>query len=538
LALAAGISYIPACRALWMNGGAVNHRRVLCLLALLPLITGLLAGARSGAQDKDKPLIWGADCDGGIPYVIKAEGDAAADEPDGPVTGFEADLRDALARQLRRRIVFKQLKFENLFMDLDQGHCDFAMNGLEITAKNTARAAFSRPYYLYQQQLVVRADEQAFVTLEECQKKKLTVGTLAGSAAVTVLQEQMFAPDQIKSYQDQDGLYEDLSLGRNIRGVLLDLPAAIYYTKPYPQLQYGVGQKFPGLKFLGQPFADGQYGIAVKQGNSQLLAQLNAALDALKKNGELKRVLEKWDLWNVDQYKLDVALTDESRPPPVWTFSSYFPLLLQGAYVTVQITLCGFALAMLIGLPLALMRLYGPWYLRALAIGYVEFFRGIPVLLLLYFLYYGLGHFAGNVWHVEWLKLSPYTAAILGFGLNYAAYEAEIYRAGISSIPLGQWEAAASLGMPPPLTFRRIILPQAIRVMLPPMTNDFVALFKDTSVVSIIAVTELSTEYQILTKSGGNYVEIGLCTAALYLIMSVPLGYLSRYLEKRWSVKG
>ena len=87
------------------------------------------------------------------------------------------------------------------------------------------------------------------------------------------------------------------------------------------------------------------------------------------------------------------------------------------------------------------------------------------------------------------------------------------------------------------LTFRRIVLPQAIRVILPPMTNDFVALFKDTSVVSIIAVVELSTRYQILTKSGGGYVEIGLCTAALYLIMSVPLGYLSRYLEKRWAAR-
>jgi polar amino acid transport system substrate-binding protein len=520
-----------------MNGGAVKHRCVLCLLALMPLTATMLA-ARSGAREQDEPLIWGADCDGGIPYVIKAKGEAAAEEPDGPVTGFEADLRDALARQLGRRIVFKQLKFENLFMDLDQGHCDFAMNGLEITAKNTARAAFSKPYYLYQQQLVVRNDEQAFATLDECRKKELPVGTLAGSAAVTVLEEMEFVRGQIKSYQDQDGLYEDLSLGRNIRAVLLDLPAAIYYTKPYPQLQYGMGQKFPGLKFLGQPFADGQYGIAVKKSNQHLLAQLNDALDVLKKKGELKQILEKWDLWNVDQYKLDVELKAESRPPPVWTFSDYFPLLMHGAYFTVLITLCGFGLAMLIGLPLALMRLYGPWYLRALATCYVEFFRGIPVLLLLYFLYYGLGHFAGNVWHVEWLKLSPYAAAVLGFGLNYAAYEAEIYRAGISSIAIGQWEAAASLGMPPPLTFRRIILPQAIRVMLPPMTNDFVALFKDTSVVSIIAVTELSTEYQILTKSGGGYVEIGLCTAALYLIMSVPLGYLSRYLEKRWSVKG
>jgi polar amino acid transport system substrate-binding protein len=89
--------------------------------------------------------------------------------------------------------------------------------------------------------------------------------------------------------------------------------------------------------------------------------------------------------------------------------------------------------------------------------------------------------------------------------------------------------------MSPALTFRRIILPQAVRLILPPMTNDFVALFKDTSVVSIIAVVELSKQYQILAKSTGNYLEIGLATASLYPIMSVPLGYLSRYLEKQWA---
>ena len=125
-------------------------------------------------------------------------------------------------------------------------------------------------------------------------------------------------------------------------------------------------------------------------------------------------------------------------------------------------------------------------------------------------------------------------AAVLGFGLNYAAYEAEIYRAGIGAIPVGQWEAAASLGMSRPLCFRAIILPQAIRIILPPMTNDFIALFKDTSVVSVIAVVELTKQYQILAKSSLKYLEIGLVTALLYLVMSVPLGYLSRSLEARW----
>jgi len=182
-------------------------------------------------------------------------------------------------------------------------------------------------------------------------------------------------------------------------------------------------------------------------------------------------------------------------------------------------------LAVALGMPIALMRLYGPAPVRWLAVVYVEFFRGIPVLLLLFFLYFVLG----SALHVD-----AFTTAVVGFGLNYAAYEAEIYRAAIGAVPLGQWEAAASLGMSRALTFRRVILPQALRIILPPMTSDFVALFKDTSVVSVIAVAELTKRYQTAAQSSLKYVELGLMTAALYLIMSVPLGILSRWLEKRW----
>jgi polar amino acid transport system substrate-binding protein len=520
------------------------------LLMLVLLFAGLAVAALNVGQAQDRPLAgrtltWGADCDGGIPYVIKdanPDNKAAKDEPDGPVTGFEADLRDALERELGCRIVFTQLAFDNLYKEVEQGRCDFAMNGLEIIPENQQRALFSKPYYLYQQQLVIRANEKRFATLEECRAQGLTVATLGGSAAARLLQQLDFTPDRIKQYRDQDGPYKDLR-DKQVDAVLLDLPAAIYYAAPHAQLaalssqlkQHA--QTIKGLKLAGVPFADGYYGIAVKKGNRQLLAHLNEGIDRVRKSGELKSILVKWDLWNLDQYKLygDTEL-GEGEATELWTFDRYFPLLLDGAYCTIYITVLGFAVAMLIGLVLSLMRLYGPWPLKMLATCYIEFFRGIPVLLLLYFLYYGSGQFSSD-WDLPWLKLNPYLAAILGFGLNYAAYEAEIYRAGIGSIPLGQWEAAASLGMSAPLTFRRIILPQATRIILPPMTNDFVALFKDTSVVSIIAVTELSTQYQILTKSGGGYVTIGLCTAALYLIMSVPLGYLSRFLEKRWSVK-
>jgi polar amino acid transport system substrate-binding protein len=216
---------------------------------------------------------------------------------------------------------------------------------------------------------------------------------------------------------------------------------------------------------------------------------------------------------------------------------SYVGRLLEGAWVTVYLSVVSFAVAMVLGLVIAVTRLYGPAPLRWAAVVYVDVFRGIPLLLLLFFLYFGLPgvaeqfHGFGMGWT---FRMDALTTAILGFGLNYAAYEAEIYRAGISAIPLGQWEAAASLGMSGPQTFWRIIMPQAIRTILPPMTNDFIALFKETSIVSIIAIEELTKRYQMESKKTLDYVGTGLVTASLYLIMAIPLSYLSRYLEKRW----
>jgi polar amino acid transport system substrate-binding protein len=475
-------------------------------LAFLPL-------AEVTAQD-NRPLRWAADADGGVPYVFK--------DSHGETVGFEKDLADALGRELGRPIIFKQYVFSSLIPGLKRGDFDFAMNGLEITPERKEHVRFTRPYYLYQQQFVVRAGEKRFKTLEECKGLGLTVGTLDGSIAERMLDEKGIAKI---IYADQDAPYKDLSLGRQVDAVLMDLPIAIYYAAPDRRLKYGL--RIPNLEFAGAPFGEGFYGIAVRKDNEEFAEALDAALQRLQENGELKQILTKWELWNPDQYRLYAKLAEDK--PAEMGFLTYFPLLLHGAGVTIFLTILGMLLAILVGLPVALCRLYGPAPVRLLATLYVEFFRGIPVLLLLYFLYFGL---AGISPH---LSLGPLQAAILGFGLNYAAYEAEIYRAGISSIPRGQWEAAASLGMSTPLTFRRIILPQAIRVILPPMTNDFVALFKDTSVVSIIAVVELSKYYQILTKSGGGYLQIGLCTAALYLVMSVPLGYLSRYLERRWA---
>lgn len=491
------------------------HQRWFTLLAIF-----CLCPSPALAQDR-KPIYCGIDFEPQPPYLIGDKDDPASH------VGFEIDMMNALAKEIGRPIIRKHADFATLYAGLNRGDFDFAMNGLEITAFNRKQARFTRPYYIYQLQLVARIDDDRFTTLEECKQQNLIVGTQENASAHRLLVDQKVP---YKTYPDQEGPFKDLC-NKRIDAVLFDVPIAIYYVVPDDAIEHRK-KEFPGLKLVGQPFAEGFYGIAMRKDKESdaLAKELDEGLGRVIASGELKRILTKWHLWSPDQYRLYTPLKTEEAASLDFGFFDIFWLLLQGAGVTVFITLTSMMLAVALGLPIATMRLYGPRPVQWLATAYVEFFRGIPVLLLLYFLYFGLPDIIG-------LKLDALTAAIIGFGMNYAAYEAEIYRNGIQSVPIGQWEAAASLGMAPALTFRRIIFPQSIRVIIPPMTNDLIALFKDTSVVSIIAVVELSKQYQMLTKTYGGYLEIGAVTAALYLIMSVPLGYLSRHLEKRWGVK-
>jgi polar amino acid transport system substrate-binding protein len=472
------------------------------------------------AQDK-QPLKWGIDDDGGVPYYFGAPDDVKER------IGFEVDLIDALAKELRRPIQREHADFAKLLASLERGDIDFAMNGLEITPKNLEKARFTRPYYIYQLQLIARVNDKRFTTLKECHDQGLIVGTLDGSAAAKVLEAHEV---RFKIYDKEGNTFDDLRHG-TLDAVLFDMPIAVYYVVSDPQIEHRKKQYTGLFKFVGSPLAEGYYGIAVKKGDDALGNELDEALGRVIQSGELKRILTKWHLWSPDQYRLYTPIQLAEASTASANFLGYFLLLAEAAAMTVFITIAGMALAVALGLPIATARLYGPLPIRWLAVAYVEFFRGIPILLLLYFLYYALPGI------IPGLKLNALVAAIVGFGLNYAAYEAEIYRNGIQSIPVGQWEAGASLGMSPLLTFHRIVFPQSIRVILPPMTNDFIALFKDTSIVSVIAVIELTKEYQILTNTYGHYLEIGLMTAGLYLIMSVPLGYVSRYLEKRWGGK-
>src|SRR5690606_5162084 len=201
------------------------------------------------------------------------------------------------------------------------------------------------------------------------------------------------------------------------------------------------------------------------------------------------------------------------------------PFLLKGAYYTVVLSLGGMFFGLLLGFGLAIGRLYGPAPLRWLARLYVSFFRGTPLLVQLFLIYYGLPQLG--------IQLDPLPAALFGFSLNMAAYTSEILRAAIASIDRGQWEAAASIGMSKAQTLYRAILPQAARTALPPLGNSFISLVKDTALAATIQVPELFRQAQLITARTFEIFTMYLAAALIYWLLASVLAYFQGRLEHR-----
>ena len=213
-------------------------------------------------------------------------------------------------------------------------------------------------------------------------------------------------------------------------------------------------------------------------------------------------------------------------PTTVWeSVQAFLPVLLEGALVSAQVAAGGLVVALAGGLILALLVQSANRPLRWLGIAYVELIRGTPALAQLFILYFGLADYG--------LRLPPMAAAIIGLGMNGSAYLAEVFRAGILAVNRGQTEAAFSLGMTPAVTMQYVVLPQAVRVMLPPMCNYAVQLLKDTSLVSAVAAPEIMFRARNLVMETYDSMTIYLLVAAIYLAISIPLSHVANSLQQR-----
>lgn len=496
------------------------------------------SAAPASAQDK-KPLRWGTDPTGGAPYVFK-QGEK--------YVGFEVELAAFLAKELGRTSEMVTGDWDKLPELLGkppaEDGIDIVLNGYEFREDLEKNYPATVPYYVYKLALVAHKDDDTVRSWNDLTRErdgaKRTVGVLGGSVAHSYMKGKAFG-ERIELKINPDvatviGLVEQKRLDATVQ----DSPAALYYVKN--------GTK---LKIADEPRKAGFYVILTRKADNELREKLNTAIKKGIRDGTLKAIYDKYNLWNEDQERL-LYWTEQKDPPPFAAeeeeadepgqkpdekppvnWGQLFGELLRAAGMTVLLAVASFPIAMLVGMFVALGRVYGPLWLRFPLGVYVEVLRGTPLLLQLYFVFYLVPLFCASALGVA-LPNNPLVYGILGLAINYSAYEAENYRAGLLAIPKGQMEAALALGMAPLTALRVVIVPQAVRIVIPPVTNDFIALFKDTSVCSVILITELTRKYNELYNFNREYIfQLAFITAGLYLLMSYPLAVLAGVLEKR-----
>ncbi len=498
---------------------------IFLLLALVPVAS---ADVLDDVHQRGE-LVWGADQEGGGPYVYPSDDDPSE------VTGFEVEIAARLAKLLGVKPRFFQSQWDKLPECLHTRKIDVILNGYERTAEHLATMDATIPYFVYGLQLLARKDDAKLTSWDDLARKsgrRRKVAALVGSAADIYLQRRSteLGIDAV-SYDGATDAMREAETGK-VDATLQDTPAVAFYAS-----------RFPKLRPIGAPVAPGYYVMYVRQGEAALVRALDAALATMIRSGELERILRRYGIWSPAQGEiaeiadhgidtpasgLEVVPTPP-RPSGFKVVRRYGPILVQSAGMTVVLSVLSFPLAIAAGLLIALGRLYGPAWLRLPLASYVEFLRGTPLMLQLYFIFFFLPEVGINV--------PAFWTAILGLAINYSAYESEIYRAGLQAIPPGQMEAALSLGMSRALALRRIIVPQAVRIVIPPVVNDFIALFKDTSVCSVVTLVELTKRFSVLSQSTQATVELMGLTAILYLLMSAPLTLLSRRLEARLGVE-
>jgi His/Glu/Gln/Arg/opine family amino acid ABC transporter permease subunit len=424
----------------------------------------------------------------------------------GEFSGFDVDIARAIARELRVEADLVNASFDGVFPALQNGRFDVIISAVTITPERSATMLFSDSYFAAGQQIVARADS----TLTGPDD---LAGRIVGVQINTTAQFSMETRPgvTIVKYNTIDLALLDLQNGR-VDAVASDGPV----------LRYMIHRSFPGLKAVGAEYTTEHFGVVLARGSDDLRRAVNAALWKMQDSGDYARIYKKWFGESLNSgpaagtpYAFDPAIIART-----WSF------FLRGVWMTALMAAASLVLGLPIGLCLALARVQPRRFLSTPAAVYVEVMRGTPLLVQILFVYFVLPSFGVN--------LPAAVSGILALTLNAAAYISEVFRAGILSIEHGQMEAARTLGMSDSQAMRRIILPQTFRRVVPPLTNEGIALLKDSSLVSVIGLTELARTGQELASRYAAPLTIWPLVALLYLVLTFPLARLAERLERRW----
>ena len=424
---------------------------------------------------------------------------------EGNLIGIDIDLLAAIAKDQGFEYELIKLPFSSGLQAIESGQADGMIAGMGITDERKDSFDFSDPYFQSGSMFAVAADSE-IESLEDLKGYNVAVkiGTTGEAIAQGLSDEYGFG---ITTFEDSVNMYQDVIAG-NSQAVIEDAPV----------MQYAVNTGAVDLRLIGEEMESIPFGFAVNKGNnSELIEMFNAGLTNIQASGEYDEILATYLGNESSEEAVDSSFFGQIR--------QNWPDLSSGLVTTIWITLVAFVLAMFIGILIGLMRSGQSAVLSGIALVYVDIMRGVPLLVLAFFIYFGIPQMTG-------INLSASVAGILTLSLNAAAYVAENVRGGIQAVAKGQAEAGRSLGLNYGKTMRRIILPQAFKIMIPSFINQFVITLKDTSILSVIGLVELTQTGRIIIartyQSGNMWLIIGL----MYIILITILTKISNRLEK------
>ena len=431
-------------------------------------------------------------------------------------TGIDMELIKAIAKDQGFTLEISNPGFDAAVSDVQNGNADGMIAGMTVTDARKATFDFSDPYYTTNSILAVQ--ESSKISSYEDLKGK-TVGVKNGTASQTFLEENKSKYGyKIKTFSDGASMYDSLNSG-SVAAIMDDEPVIKYAIKQ--------GRKFK-TPIEGTP--SGQTAFAVqKDSNPELIEMFNNGLANLKESGEYQKILDKY-LSSGREESTESTAVDETT---IWgLLQNNYKQLLSGLGVTIALALLSFAIAMVIGIIFGMFSVSPYKWLRWTAEIFVDVIRGIPLMILAAFIFWGIPNLIESMTGHQ-SPINDFLAGTIALSLNAAAYIAEIVRGGIQAVPAGQMEASRSLGISYGKTMRKIILPQATKLMLPNFVNQFVIALKDTTIVSAIGLVELFQTGKIIIARNYQSFKMYAILAVFYLVIITLLTRFAKQLEKR-----
>lgn len=425
---------------------------------------------------------------------------------DNELVGIDMDLLRAIAANQGFEVEIKPLGFDGALSAVKAGQADAVIAGMGITEERKQEFDFSDPYFESAPVMAVKKDSdvEGYDALEG-KSVAVKTGTTGAAYAKDLSEKYGFS---LNTFNDSADMYNDVDTGNSV-GAFEDEPV----------LQYGIKTGDLDLKIVGDPGDASQYGFAVVKGEqAELLKMFNEGLAEAKKSGAYQQILDRY-------------LAGEQEAASSGFFDlvvKSFPSLMQGLGLTLLATALSIFFGMILGIVFGIMKLSHIAPLRWLASAYVNIFRGTPVIVQAFFFYFGVPKALD-------ITLDVLIAGVITLSLNSGAYITEVVRGGVQSVDPGQMEASRSLGMSWTSSMRKVVMPQAFKIMTPNLINQFIMTLKDTSLLSVLGFAELTQQGRIIIAETYKSFEIWILVAIIYFVVIWALTVLSNWLDRKFN---